>query len=146
MDEALLLFFTGITRKSDTILKEQEMNIEQRLDVLKQMKALAYAAREELHCGNVEAVGRLLDDSWHLKKKLASRISNGAIDDMYRAAREAGALGGKITGAGGGGFLLVYAPPERREAVRQALRNLQELPFQLERDGTKVILNHSRGR
>jgi len=94
--------------------------------------------------GNIDSIGRLLDISWDLKRRLASKITNGSIDAMYKAARQAGALGGKITGAGGGGFLLVYCPDGKRQEVRQALRGLRELPFRFEPDGTKVIFNYRR--
>ena len=144
LNESLLLFFTGVTRQADSILGEQKRNIHDRMAILREMKQMAYTARDELQAGNLEALGRLLHEGWQLKKQLASQISNGAIDEMYQTARRAGALGGKITGAGGGGFLLLYCLPERREAVRDALKPLQELPFQLERDGTKVILNYRR--
>ena len=144
LNESLLLFFTGVTRQADSILGEQKRNINDRMAILREMKQMAYTARDELRAGNLEAMGRLLHEGWQLKKQLASQISNGAIDEMYQTARRAGALGGKITGAGGGGFLLLYCRPERREAVRDALKPLQELPFQLERDGTKVILNYRR--
>jgi D-glycero-alpha-D-manno-heptose-7-phosphate kinase len=144
LNESLLLFFTGMTRKADTILTEQKTNIQQRMETLGQMKDMAYTARNELLAGNIDILGYLLHESWQLKKKLASQISNGTIDDWYNAARNAGALGGKITGAGGGGFLLIYCPFERREQVRAALSHLRELPFQLEPDGTKVIFNYRR--
>ncbi len=144
LTESLLLFYTGVTRKSDTILTEQKENIENKLSVLSEMKGMAYAARDELLAGNLDAIGCLLHESWQLKKQLASRISNGAIDEAYQAAREAGALGGKVTGAGGGGFMLLYCPQGKREQVRAALRTLQELPIQLEPDGTKVIFNYRR--
>lgn len=144
LNESFLLFFTGITRKSGTILREQRENIADRATVLQEMRRLAYRAREELQSGNVDAIGCLLHEGWELKKQMASSISNGRIDEMYRLAREAGALGGKITGAGGGGFLLLFCPPERREAVRQAFDDLQELPFRLEPEGSKVIFNYRR--
>jgi D-glycero-alpha-D-manno-heptose-7-phosphate kinase len=144
LNESLLLFFTGVTRQADSILGEQKRNIHDRMAILREMKQMAYTARDELRAGNLEGMGRLLHEGWQLKKQLASQISNGAIDEMYQTARRAGALGGKITGAGGGGFLLLYCLPERREAVRDALKPLQELPFQLEMDGTKVILNYRR--
>ena len=144
LNESLLLFFTGVTRQADSILGEQKRNINDRMAILREMKQMAYTARDELRAGNLEAMGRLLHEGWQLKKQLASQISNSAIDEMYQTARRAGALGGKITGAGGGGFLLLYCLPERREAVRDALKPLQELPFQLEMDGTKVILNYRR--
>ncbi|MEK7785850.1 MAG: GHMP kinase, partial [Chloroflexota bacterium] len=144
LNESLLLFFTGVTRRAATILDEQKRNIGDRLSVLREMKQMAYTARDELRAGNLDSIGELLHKSWELKKQLASQISNGMIDDMYQAARRAGAIGGKITGAGGGGFLLLYCPQERREAVRTALNHLQELPFRLEQDGSKVIFNYRR--
>ena len=144
LNENLLLFFTGMTRRSSRILGEQKENIQARLKVLRQMKQIAYTVRDELLGGNANAVGEYLHESWLLKKQLASQISNGAIDEMYTAARQAGALGGKITGAGGGGFLLLYCPHAQQNAVRAALKDLQELPFQIEPDGSKVIFNYRR--
>jgi D-glycero-alpha-D-manno-heptose-7-phosphate kinase len=85
-----------------------------------------------------------LDTGWQLKKTLASKISNGEIDGFYQSAIEAGALGGKITGAGGGGFMLLYCPRKKQHSVRAALRELQELPFHLEPDGSKVIFNYRK--
>ncbi len=108
------------------------------------MKQLTYEARDELLKGNMECIGELLHETWQLKKQLASRISSGDIDALYETARRAGAIGGKIAGAGGGGFLLVYCPPEKQENVRGALSHLQELPFNLEPDGSKVIFNYRR--
>lgn len=144
LNENLLIFFTGVTRQADTILAEQNVNISQHMAVLREMKQMAHTARQELEAGNIDALGELLHESWQLKKQLASRISNGFIEVAYQAARTAGALGGKILGAGGGGFLLLYCPYERRDAVRRALKDLQELPFQLEPDGSKVIFNYRR--
>jgi D-glycero-alpha-D-manno-heptose-7-phosphate kinase len=144
LNESLILFFTGVTRRAETILGEQKRNIAERRETLRAMKQMAHEARAELQRGNLDVIGRLLHEGWELKKQLAGGISNGALDEMYQAARHAGALGGKIAGAGGGGFLLLYCPPERREAVRAALRRLQELPFQLEMDGTKTIFNYRR--
>jgi len=83
-----------------------------------------------------------LDRSWKLKKQLASKISNSKIDEIYEAARKAGAIGGKIAGSGGGGFLLLYCPKERQDEVRKALKGLRELPFRFEQDGSKVIFNY----
>lgn len=144
LNESLLLLFTGTTRQAATILNEQQRNIPDRLAILRTMKGLAHTARDELLAGNLEALGELLHEGWQLKKQLADGISNDGIETLYARARNAGALGGKITGAGGGGFLLLYCPPGKREAVRQALSDLQELPFQLEMDGSKVIFNYRR--
>lgn len=144
LNESLLIFFTGVTRQADSILSEQQQNIQQRLTILREMKDMAKTAHQELLRGNVDVLGNLLHESWLLKKQLASGISNGMIEEAYQAARSAGALGGKIAGAGGGGFLLLYCPYEKREAVRKALSNMKELPFQLEPDGSKVIFNYRR--
>lgn len=140
----LMLFYTGITRPAGDILTEQQANIVNRLPILRQMKQLAYSACTELLAGNVAALGELLHEGWLLKRQMASRISNAFIDDIYAAARRAGAMGGKITGAGGGGFLLLYCPIEKQPAVRAALAELQELPFRLEPDGSKAIFNYKR--
>jgi D-glycero-alpha-D-manno-heptose-7-phosphate kinase len=139
-----MLFFTGISRKSDSVLTEQTNNIAERAGILREIKALAYQARDELRLGHVDALGELLDESWCLKKQLAEPISNGTIDKMYLEAGKAGAIGGKLTGAGGGGFLLLYCPYMRQDAVRVALSSLQELPFRFEPEGSKVIVNYRR--
>lgn len=144
LNESLLLFFTGVTRESASILTEQKTNIADRKPILAEMKRLAYQARDELQNANIDAIGHLLHEGWELKKQMASKISNGRIDEMYATARRAGALGGKITGAGGGGFLLVYCPEGKRESVRRALSELRELPFKFEPDGSKPIFNYRR--
>ena len=144
LKESLLLFYTGVQRNADTILHEQKANIVDRQTVLRQIKSLAYDARSEVMAGNVDAIGELLHQGWMLKKQLASQISNPEIDGMYERALKAGAVGGKITGAGGGGFLLLYCPVEKQDAVRAALHAYQELPFGLEEDGSKVIFNYKR--
>jgi D-glycero-alpha-D-manno-heptose-7-phosphate kinase len=112
--------------------------------VLREMRQMVSTGRVALEAGALDDFGRLLNDAWQLKKQLASKVSNSHIDDLYAAAIRAGALGGKITGAGGGGFLLLYCPREKQDAVRDALRHLPELPFHLERDGTKIIFNYRR--
>jgi D-glycero-alpha-D-manno-heptose-7-phosphate kinase len=140
----LMLFFTNRTRRSSEILEEQKSGIEAKNDVLRQMSEQALEAKSLLEEGRVEAVGDLLDRGWQLKKSLASRISDPELDAMYDRARDAGAIGGKISGAGGGGFLLVYCPPDRQEAVVEALAQYREMPFALERDGSKVIFNVRR--
>ncbi len=144
LNENLMLFFTGTTRQAGTILSEMKNGIRDNLAVLRELKQMAFIARDELIAGNMDAIGLLLHESWQLKKQLASQISNGDIEGMYQSARNAGALGGKITGAGGGGFLLLYCPHEYQKAVRSVLHEFQELPFQLEPDGTKVIFNYRR--
>jgi D-glycero-alpha-D-manno-heptose-7-phosphate kinase len=144
LNESLILFFTGITRDSSSVLAEQESMIEDRLATLREIGDMAREARTQVVAGNFEAIGPLLHESWGLKRRLASKVSNEVIDEMYDSARRAGAKGGKITGAGGGGFLLLHCPNGRRSAVRHALRGLRELPFQFEPDGSKVIFNYRR--
>lgn len=140
----LMLFFTNRTRRSEKILEEQKAGIEDKNAVLRQMRDQAAEAKLILESGRVDEVGDLLDRGWQLKKSLASRISDDELDLMYSCAKEAGALGGKISGAGGGGFLLLYCPPDRQEAVAEALVDYREMPFALERDGSKVIFNVRR--
>jgi D-glycero-alpha-D-manno-heptose-7-phosphate kinase len=142
LNECLLLFFTGITREAATILAEQNEKVENNSSALRTLKQFAHQAREVLLEGNIDQFGTLLDESWSVKKHLASQITNEKIEGMYRRAKQAGAWGGKITGAGGGGFLILLCPPECRETVRLALSDLRELPFQLTDEGTKVIFNH----
>lgn len=146
LGESVMLFYTGVTRKADVILSQQKANIEDKRKSLEAMRQQAYDLRESLLAGDLDAVGRTMHAGWLLKKQLANNISNGHIDEIYQAAVEAGALGGKIAGAGGGGFLLVYCCPECREKVRARLAEfgMKELPFNLERDGTKVIFNVRR--
>lgn len=144
LNRSLLLFYTNIARKAESVLDEQAKKIDSNLDILSEMKRLAVTAKQCLEAEAFDDFGLLLDQGWQLKKQLASRISNGAIDEMYALARKAGCLGGKITGAGGGGFLLLYCPPQKQDDVRQTLAGLTELPFGLERDGSKVIFNYRR--
>ena len=144
MSRNLLLFFTNVTRKSASVLDEQVRNLNGNLDILREMKELALRARAALVAGEFDDFGSLLHQGWEFKKRLASRVTTGSIDAMYECARKSGALGGKITGAGGGGFLLLYCPQHRQDEVRKALHDLPELPFNLERDGTKVIFNYRR--
>ena len=144
LNENLLLFYTGITRKAETILDEQKTNINKRMYVLQEIKGIAFEAYQQLKSGNLDCLGKLLHESWQLKKQLASQISNGKIDEWYSEARKKGALGGKITGAGGGGFLLLYCPYEYRDKVRTVLSHLREVPIRLETDGSKVIFNYRR--
>jgi D-glycero-alpha-D-manno-heptose-7-phosphate kinase len=145
--ESLLLFYTGVTRKADTVLSEQQANVASRRATLDRMKAQTEEIFEALTSTapeSINRVGRVLDAGWRHKRGLADRISNSEIDTLYERALDAGATGGKIAGAGGGGFLLLFCPPDRQSAVRTALSGLKELPFALERDGTKVIFNARR--
>lgn len=139
LDNSLMLFYTGITRKSAAVLNHVSKNLN--TEVLKKTKRLAEKGREHLERGQPEKVGNLLNEYWQLKKSLSDQISNSQIDKMYSRAISAGAVGGKIAGAGGGGFLVLMVPSEKRKHVRKVLRNYLEVPFRLEKDGSKVIFN-----
>ena len=140
----VLLFYTDQTRRSDPILAEQRENIAGKFPILQRMKQQALEVHKYLVQDQLDKVGEVLAETWELKKQLASGISDGEIDTMYEKAMKSGALGGKICGAGGGGFLMVYVPREKQNAVREALRGYREFPFMLERDGSKVIFDNRR--
>jgi D-glycero-alpha-D-manno-heptose-7-phosphate kinase len=144
LGEVLLLFYTGITRKADSILTEQRENIVDQEETLLAMRAQVEEMEQSLQAGSFHKAARILHAGWEMKKALTNKISSSVIDDLYERALDAGATGGKIAGAGGGGFLLVFCPPDRQSSVRNALSELKELPFQLERDGSKVIFNNRR--
>ncbi len=144
LGENLILFYTGITRKADNILSEQKQNISSRMETLDEMKRQAHEIQQYLLDGSINRMGEVLHQGWLYKKRMATKVTTSDIEQMYEKALEAGALGGKIAGAGGGGFLLLYCPPGRQHAIRETLRDLKELPFSLERDGTKVIFNARR--
>ncbi len=141
LQDNLLLFYTGIQRYSDSIQKKHISGIDKNLENLNAMAGLAERGRDIL-CGSVDdpgQFGRLLDEGWQLKKNIGSGVSNPEIDDMYSRALGAGALGGKLLGAGGGGFLLLYVDPEKQSPVRSALSDLLEVSFNFENNGSHVI-------
>ena len=140
----LYLYFTGRTRKADTILSEQKKQTGDRFAELDGIKALALELGPALCSRELDRLGETLHANWELKRKLASGISDPGLDELYARARTHGALGGKICGAGGGGFLLVYCPPERHERLAKGMAEHRLLPFALERDGSKIIFNYRR--
>ena len=108
------------------------------------MRDLVAPVRRALQEGDLDGFGELLHEGWRRKRGISSRIANARTDDLYRTAREHGALGGKIAGAGGGGFLLLLCPVQNQRRVREELADLRDLPFHLEPDGSKVIFNNRR--
>jgi len=147
LQKNLMLFFTGVSHNSWRILKQQEQSAKKErgtaVEMLHEIRGLADSMRTALQKGNLEQFGALLHQGWMAKRQVSDEISNQRIDQMYEAAREAGALGGKITGAGGGGFLLVYCAEERQENVRVALRDfgVREMMFDFDFNGAQVIAN-----
>jgi D-glycero-alpha-D-manno-heptose-7-phosphate kinase len=140
----LLLFFTDITRQASSILGEQKRRTAENIAYLRAIRQGVPRVREALESGRFETIGQVLHESWEMKKKLAGNISTTKIDEMYDRALNAGALGGKIAGAGGGGFLLLYVPQARQDDVRRALAGHREFPWLIEDDGSKVIFNFRR--
>jgi D-glycero-alpha-D-manno-heptose-7-phosphate kinase len=142
LQQRLLMLYTRTTRKTADVLREQRANTERddaRRRDLSQMVALAHDLRTALSADDLTAFGEILHEGWMRKRKLASGISSERIDDWYQRGRAAGAQGGKILGAGGGGFLLLYAPEERHEAIRAALPELRQVPIGFEMQGSKII-------
>lgn len=138
----ILMFWTGIQRNASSVLTEQKQNIPARLKFLEKMRDYAHELHDLAASGpfDTAAFGRILHESWQLKKQLASTISSGKIDALYERALHAGAEGGKICGAGNGGFLLFIVRPEKQPAVRQALAGLLEVPIRFEVHGSRVLL------
>lgn len=140
LEENLMMFYTGELHSASEILKEQSGNITAGDKEQNQLKMcdLARELREELQTNNLDAMGEILHENWKLKKTLATGISNPKIDECYDTALRHGALGGKLLGAGGGGFLLFYVPKKRQSEVRASL-SLTEMPFSFDRQGSAVI-------
>ena len=141
LNENLLLFFTGFSRFSSEIQKSTEAAIKDKTAQLKEMLALVNEAQEVLvnDKSDLDDFGRLLDTTWRLKRQTGAKISTGSIDELYEKGIKAGALGGKLLGAGGGGFLVFYVQPEKRQAVLAAMRDLLHVPFSFENGGTQVL-------
>ena len=141
----LLLFYTGITRDTNIILKQQIINLNLSKDKTKLMHkivGLTSDLRKELINDNIDSIGSVLHENWMYKKELANSISSQFIDENYELALKNGAIGGKILGAGGGGFFLFYAKKENHGKLRKALSHLKELDFNLESSGTSVIYSN----
>jgi D-glycero-alpha-D-manno-heptose-7-phosphate kinase len=143
----LMLFFTGSAHDSWTILQEQERLTRSQagpaVNALHEVRSFADRMRAALKAGDLNHFGALLDESWQTKKRISAKISNARIDNLYELARSNGALGGKITGAGGGGFLLLFCVPDRQEAVRLALKKegIKDMAFAFDSNGAQVVVN-----
>jgi D-glycero-alpha-D-manno-heptose-7-phosphate kinase len=140
LKSCLQLFFMGTERTSDAIMLDQKKRTALNINALKKMSAMAGRARKILESkSDLRQFGELLNEAWELKKGLANGISNEAVDRAYAAALEAGALGGKLLGAGGCGFIMLFTPPAKQDAVRGRLANLKEVAFDFSREGSRVI-------
>ena len=145
LEANILVFYTGIMRSASAVLRQQSEEIagnEGRRRALMRMAELAYVLRDELHRNNAAALGEILHENWMLKKSITPGISTDEIDKWYDAARGAGAAGGKILGAGAGGFLMLYAPRESHEAIKAALPVLRPVSMGFEPLGSRIIFYH----
>ena len=145
LQNSLITFYTGKVRAASSILAEQSQQAAMSRatqDLLRRLADLAHQLRRELNSGQVESLGEILHEGWQLKREVHSRVSDSEIDDCYVAARNAGALGGKLLGAGGGGFLTFFARPERHAAIEHAV-GLRRVPIGFEHSGSRVLLYHN---
>lgn len=146
LEQRIIVFYTGITRSASKILANQSAETgsdKAKRDALKRMTALTHVLRDELTRGHLDSFGHILDENWSLKKSLTAGISSTAIDGWYDAAMGAGAIGGKLLGAGEGGFLMFYAPRERHEAIANAV-GLRQVRFGFEPLGSRILFYNPR--
>jgi len=143
----LMLCFTGFSRIASEVAKSKIDNLKSRENELKLMRAMVDEALSILQNTNesIDSFGRLLDVGWHYKRSLSDRVSTPEIDSIYQAALDAGAIGGKILGAGGDGFFLIFAKPERHAAIRDRLNKLIHVPFDFDDSGSRVVLYQPNG-
>ena len=139
LNNSLMLFFTGFSRFSFTIQQEHEKAIQSKEKQLLEMLSLANQAERILTDGDLDEFGRMLDYTWRLKRSVNHTVTTDLINEAYDTAIRAGALGGKLLGAGGGGFLLLYVQPDRQDQVRKVLHKLKEIPFRFEANGARII-------
>jgi len=142
----LMLFFTGFSRFASEIAKSQIDNMKSRAAELHLMKEMAYEAIATLQSNSpIEEIGRMLDENWKYKRSLSDKVSTSEIDQIYSIAKKSGAIGGKLLGAGGGGFMVFFVKPEIQEKVKEALRHLIYVPFRFENSGSRVVLYQPNG-
>jgi len=141
LNSHLMLFYTGIVRTASNIAKSYVKNIEKRKQQLRIMNDLLKESTVVLNKGrNISEFGGLLHEAWQAKRSLSKKVSNSNVDEIYNMARSSGAIGGKLTGAGGGGFMLLFVPPEKQKKVRESLKTLIHVPFKFEVSGSQIIL------
>lgn len=143
LEQNILTFYTGIPRKANFILKQQNQRMKMNLNSLDKLREMAEEARDYLKNNDLMSFSHLLDKSWQLKKTLTQRVSNPNIELIYKKAIRAGAIGGKLSGAGGGGFIFLYCEPRYQRRVRESLKNYQELKFELDNEGTTTLVDNT---
>lgn len=148
LNDHLMLFFTGFSRMASEVAHEQIKNIPNKTKELETMQGMVYEALSALNNKEFDATGfgKMLHENWQLKKGLSCKITNPAIDEIYNNARAAGAIGGKLLGAGSGGFMLIFTSPEKQQAVKERLNKLLHVPFKFESSGSQVIFYKPNGQ
>jgi D-glycero-alpha-D-manno-heptose-7-phosphate kinase len=145
LQDKILVFYTGLTRSASSVLKSQQTAMasqKKKQATMLRMVELAGTLKSELEQNNLDALGEIIHENWELKRSMTGQISNSRIDAWYAKARKAGAIGGKLLGAGSGGFLMFYAPESRHEAVTKALKDLRPVDFRFEPAGSRIIFVH----
>jgi D-glycero-alpha-D-manno-heptose-7-phosphate kinase len=145
LESNLIVFYTGITRSASALLKTQQQSLagqKAKQKTMQKMVGLAWQLKAELQKNNLSAFGEIIHENWLLKRSLTSAVSNDAIDGWYSRARRTGAVGGKLLGAGSGGFLMFYAPEEKHGAIGRELKELRPIKFGFEPQGSKIIFVH----
>lgn len=141
----LMLYFTGFSRIASEIAQKQIQNIPKKKKELKALYEMVFEAMDVLNAADLNKFGKLLHESWQLKRMLSDKISSPNIDGIYQAARSAGAIGGKLLGAGGGGFFLLFVPPEKQKKVKEKLKKLLYVPIKFENLGSQIIVYQPNG-
>ena len=145
LQENIIVFYTGISRSASAILKNQQDTVEEsesKQKMLQRMTQLARDLKTELQRNDLSNFGRILSEAWEIKSELTVEISNDQIDAWHATGLRAGAEGGKLLGAGSGGFLMFYAPPEKHDAIATALKELRRIPIRFEAQGSRIIFVH----
>jgi len=141
MEKSIIVFYTGRTRDASLLLREQSKNMDSSVKrlLMKEMVSSVYSMKKLLERGEIEGIGELLDKNWKLKCQMASNISDPEIDAWYKNGISAGASGGKILGAGNGGFIMFYAPEEKHNSIINAMKGLKRVPFNFEKNGSQIL-------
>jgi D-glycero-alpha-D-manno-heptose-7-phosphate kinase len=141
LEEHMLLLYTGVARSASQVAAKQIESIPNKTEILKRMHAMVYEAADVLTgTGDLRDFGALLHETWELKRSISPEVSTPMIDDIYARARRAGALGGKLLGAGGGGFVLLFVEPKKRQIVLDSLKDYLMVPFEIESNGSHIVL------
>ncbi|MCK5260148.1 MAG: kinase [Candidatus Omnitrophica bacterium] len=145
LEKHMMLYFTGFSRTASTIAAHQIKNIPKKSKELTAMYQLVQEAMKLLESNQIRKFGKLLDESWKIKRGLSPKVSTPQIDDIYATAQRAGAIGGKVLGAGGGGFVMLFAPPSAQKKIKEKLKKLLLVPFKFETLGTQIIFYQPNG-